>query len=391
MPSDMEHSSEKPAVDEIDDMGQDFFPGIANSLEINQPACTWTVRALTAVKERLGVNIKLHDPDNIVNDGEIFLFNHFARFETVIFHYLIHTETGAYCRSDASAEFFSEDNRFSRYIRGLGAVPNNHPKLLPFLASEILRGRKIVIFPEGSMVKDRLVVDKRGEYNVYSSVADERRKHHSGGAVLALTLDAFKAGMLQLHRTGDRDALQRWADEIGLESVEALLVGVRKPTLIIPSNITFYPIRVSQHLLHQAVNFFGGNLPKQLSEELLIEGNILFRDTDMDICLGEPMRPVPSWPFLYRRALGRFAREKRTMEDWFNRSSAHDTSVTKIGRRYVTKRLSRLVPNPLSLRAPVPDRSHRTIIRRPGHNFGLLTGPECRFACKFIGIFRAHT
>lgn len=325
-------------------MGQEFFPDIAKSLEINQSACTWTVRALTALKERLGVNIKLHDPDDIVHDGQIFLFNHFARFETVISHYLIHKETGAYCRSVASSEFFAEDNRFSRYIRGLGAVPNNHPKLLPFLAAEILRGRKIVIFPEGGMVKDRLVVDKRGEYNVYSRVAEERRKHHSGAAVLSLTLDAFKAGMLQLHRTGDRKSLQRWADEIGIESVELLLENARKPTLIIPSNITFYPIRVTKHLLHQAVSFFGGGLPKQFSEELLIEGNILFKDTDMDICLGKPMQPVESWPFLYRRALGRFAREKRTMEDWFNRSSAHDSSVTKLGRRYVTKRLAKLVP-----------------------------------------------
>lgn len=340
----MENFSEDTAIDGADEMGQEFFPDIAESLEINQSACSWTVRALTALKERLGVNIKLHDPDKIVHDGQIFLFNHFARFETVISHYLIHTETGAYCRSVASAEFFAEDNRFSRYIRGLGAVPNNHPKLLPFLAAEILRGRKVVIFPEGGMVKDRLVVDKRGEYNVYSRIADERRKHHSGAAVLALTLDAFKAGMLQLHRTGDRATLQRWADEIGLESVESLLEGARKPTLIIPSNITFYPIRVTKHLLHQAVNFFGGGLPKQFSEELLIEGNILFKDTDMDICLGESMLPVGSWPFLYRRALGRFAREKRTMEDWFNRSSAHDTSMTKLGRRYVTKRLSKLVP-----------------------------------------------
>lgn len=346
-------------------MGQEYFPDIAKSLEINESACTWTVRALTALKERLGVNIKLHDPDHIVQNGQVFLFNHFARFETVISHYLIHKETGAYCRSVASSEFFAEDNRFSRYIRGLGAVPNNHPKLLPFLAAEILRGRKIVIFPEGGMVKDRLVVDKRGDYNVYSRIAQERRKHHSGAAVLALTLDAFKAGMLQLHRMGDVTTLQRWTDEIGLESTDTFLEAVRKPTLIIPSNITFYPIRVSKHLLHQAVDFFGGGLPEQFSEELLIEGNILFRDTDMDICLGEPMRPVESWSFLYRRALGRFAREKSTLEDWFNRSDARDSSLTRFGRRYVTKRLGRLV-------SPLRDEYMRKMYERVTVNFGHL-------------------
>lgn len=346
-------------------MGQEMFPDIAKSLEINQSACSWTVRALTALKERLGVNIKLHDPDEILQEGQIFLFNHFARFETVISHYLIHKETGAYCRSVASSEFFEEDNRFSRYIRGLGAVPNNHPKLLPFLAAEILRGRKVVIFPEGGMVKDRLVIDKRGEYNVYSRVAQERRKHHSGAAVLALTLDAFKTGMLQLHRTGDRQTLQRWADEIGLDSVEILLENARKPTLLIPSNITFYPIRVNKHLLHHAVDFFSGDLPKQFEEEILIEGNILFRDTDMDICLGEPLRPVKKWSFLYRRALGRFAREKRSMDDWFNRSGARDTSITRIGRRYVTRRLAKLV-------SPLRDKYMHRMYERVTVNFGHL-------------------
>jgi hypothetical protein len=136
----------------------DYLPDIEKSLEINQSACSWTSRAISVLRERLRVNIKLHDPDRVIDSGEIFLFNHFARFETVIAHYLIHQETGAYCRSVASSEFFVEDNRFSRYIRGLGAVPNNHPKLLPFLAAEILRGRKVIIFPEGGMVKDRLVL-----------------------------------------------------------------------------------------------------------------------------------------------------------------------------------------------------------------------------------------
>ena len=246
-------------------MGKDYLPDIAKSLEINQSACSWTVRALSAIKQRLGVNIKLHDPNRDIEQGQIFLFNHFARSETVITHYLIHQETGAYCRSVASAEFFVEDNKFSRYIRGLGAVPNNHPKLLPFLGAEILRGRKIVFFPEGGMVKDRLVVDRRGEFNVYSRIADVRRKHHSGAAVLALTLDAFKTGILELYRSGEFDHVDRWAKELGLASSDELIKAARLPTKIIPSNITFFPIRISQHFMHRAVHFFNGDLSSQVS------------------------------------------------------------------------------------------------------------------------------
>ena len=84
-------------------MGKDFLPDIEKSLEINQSACAWTARALSILTERLGVNIKLHDPHGDIRTGQIFLFNHFARFETVVPQFLIHRETGAYCRSVASS------------------------------------------------------------------------------------------------------------------------------------------------------------------------------------------------------------------------------------------------------------------------------------------------
>jgi len=204
-------------------MGKFYLPDIANSLEINQSACAWTVKALDVITQRLGVNIKLHDPNGDIKQGQIFLFNHFARSETVIIHYLVHQESGSYCRSVASSEFFDEDRKFSRYIRGVGAVPNNHPKLLPFLGAEMLRKRKVVFFPEGGMVKDRLAVDKQGEFNVYSRIAEVRRKHHSDAAVLALTLDAFKTGILELYQSGEFDHIDRWADELELGSRQELI------------------------------------------------------------------------------------------------------------------------------------------------------------------------
>ena len=87
----------------------------------------------------------------------------------------------------------------------------------------MLRKRKVVFFPEGGMVKDRLAVDKQGEFNVYSRIAEVRRKHHSGAAVLALTLDAFKTGILELYQSGEFDHIDRWADELELGSRQELI------------------------------------------------------------------------------------------------------------------------------------------------------------------------
>ena len=54
----------------------------------------WCVRAFSVVQNRLGLNIKFHHDEGQIEKGQIFLFNHFARFETIIPQYLINQATG---------------------------------------------------------------------------------------------------------------------------------------------------------------------------------------------------------------------------------------------------------------------------------------------------------
>ena len=263
-------------------MGSDY------NLSINPSTYDWTVRAIRALRTKLGINIMLHGSKGVLNGGQIFLFNHFARFETFIPQFLLFEETGAWCRSVASPEFFTGGDSFGRYLLSVGAVPNDYSRILPFLAEEILRGRKIIVFPEGGMVKDRRVLDERGDYSVFSRSAGERRKHHSGAAVLSLTLDAFKSGLQAAVENGNLALAENWAKRLDIKSVEDLLDEVKKPTLIVPSNITFFPLRVGGNMLHRGVELFNKGLSARLSEELRIEGNLLLKKTDMDVRLGLP-------------------------------------------------------------------------------------------------------
>ena len=171
-----------------------------HDFRINRSTYEWSVRAFSILRKRLGVSITLRHGEGQLAAGQILLFNHFARFETFIPQYLIFEQTKALCRSIATPELFRGGDVFSNYLRDVGAVPNTHPRLLPFLAEEILRGRKVIVFPEGGIVKDRRVLDSEGRYSIYSRTARERRKHHTGAAVLALTLDAFKSGILSLRK-----------------------------------------------------------------------------------------------------------------------------------------------------------------------------------------------
>lgn len=280
------------------------------------------VRAFRTTRKLLKLNIKLHDDSEqpcqqILQQGDIFLFNHFARFETFIPQYLIHTETGAYCRSIAAPEIFN-DERFSHFLKSIGVVPNNKPDLFPFIAKEILHGRKLVIFPEGGMVKNKRVVDERGKFGIYSRTSMEIRKHHRGAAVIALAIDAFKTALLRDYSKGNYSQVERWTEQLEFEDSESLLIKALKPTIIVPSHITFYPIRVNDNMLLQAARLFNKGINKRFAEELLIEGNLLFRHTDMDIHLSKPLIVGKYWKWWEKMLLPNVVHRFQSMQELFN-------------------------------------------------------------------------
>ncbi len=285
--------------------------------EISSSAYEWTSRLFDLLRKILKVKVNFHHDEGQIEESEIFVFNHFARFETFIPQYLIYKKTGDYCRSIAAGELFVEGDPFSNYLRSVGAVPNEHPDLFAFLSREIFRGRKVIIFPEGGMVKDRRVMNEYGDYSVYSRTAQERRKHHTGAAVLALAVEAMKAAVRDAHKHGNMRRIEAWAEYAGLESPEDLIRVAKRPTRIVPANITFYPIRVSDNLLRKGAELLNRGLSRRLSEELLIEGNILLKDTDMDIRLGKSIRVDRTWSFIQRALVSRVVRTLGTFDEIF--------------------------------------------------------------------------
>ena len=275
-----------------------------------------SVKVFSSVKKMLSVKMKLH-ADTQIQQGDIFLFNHFSRFETFIPQFLIYEKSGAYSCAIASGEFFQEDTVLARYLKSVGVFPHDHKRLFPLLAGQILRGRKVIVFPEGGMVKDHRVMDHHGQYNIYSRMTGERRKHHTGPAVLAQGLEAFKTTVRNAYNAKNHDQLLRWKEQLHLDSLDQLLTSALKPTLIVPANITFYPIRSDDNLLLNAVDLFSNGLSRRQTEELLIEGNILLKNTDMDIRMGTPVDPYKVWHWWNRYLLDLVASEFTTLDDVF--------------------------------------------------------------------------
>lgn len=281
------------------------MPVMNDAPDLDQQTYDRCARLFEQLRKLLGLTIRMHHERRQIEHGEIFLFNHFARMETFIPQYLIYQDGGHFCRSIAAAEFFARDDRFARLLRELGVVPNNHPQLMPLLARDILRGRKVVVFPEGGMVKDRQVLDADGQYRVYSRSAQVRRKHHSGAARLAIGLQIFREAVRYRASRNQHSLLREWAASLGMGSVDQLLTAASRPGTLVPANITFYPLRVSDNLLRRGAELVSGGLSPRAVDEWVVEGNLLLKATDMDINLGD-CQPVAALSHWYERPLLRY-------------------------------------------------------------------------------------
>jgi len=285
--------------------------------DIDVTTYDWSIRVIRSLTKMLKVNLKLH-ADKQGLEGDIFLCNHFSRFETFIPQFLIYEETGDYCCAIASSEFFINDTVFATYMNNIGVIPHDHQNLFANLARQVFLGRKIIIFPEGGMVKDRRVLDNQGNYSIYSGITGERRKQHTGAAVLAQGIEAFKATVRNAYCNKNYAQLQLWKEELKLDSLDQLLSTSLKPTLIVPSNITFYPIRSSENILLKGVDFFADGLTTRQTEELLVEGNLIFKDTDMDLRMGTPVDPHDVWHWWNRHLLSTVSTEFNSLEEIFS-------------------------------------------------------------------------
>lgn len=296
----------------------------------------WSINVLRSVKKMLKVKIKLHaDPQTL--NGDIILCNHFSRFETFIPQFLLYEATGAYSCSIASSEFFKKDSLLTKYLNNVGVIPHDHPNLFSSLARQIFLGRKVIIFPEGGMVKDHSYIDNLGNYSIYSGISKTRRKQHTGAAVLAHGIEIFKAAIRNAYGNKNYAQLMQWKQDLRFNSLDQLLTAALKPTLIVPTNITFYPIRSSDNLLLKAVELFADGLSKKQTEELLVEGNILLKNTDMDLRMGAPIDPYEVWHWWDKYLLNLVSSTFKSLDEIFALYSNPKDHKQKLLNYYLKK------------------------------------------------------
>lgn len=261
-----------------------------NKYEINAQNYRFTYTALKMLINLSPLNLNIHNLTDQSSSGSIFLFNHFTRFETFIPQYVLYDREKVFCRSVADASLF-DDSMLGDYLRGVGAVPDNLPNMMDYMVEELNHGHKLVIFPEGAMIKDRKVRDRQGRLNIYKREGGYRRKPHTGAAVIALKSRMLRDLYLMARDRNDDLMIKFYGDKFtAFKTREEADAFARKPVEIIPANITFYPMRRDENILQKYVERYSGVTSKRILEELKIEGNILLKQTDMDVRFGEPVK-----------------------------------------------------------------------------------------------------
>jgi len=279
-----------------------------------------TLFMLRRLESNLDVHIRLHGlTDQLDMGGGIIIANHFTRLETFMVPFVVHRATNMILRILASQTLFG-NKAFGDYLMSIGALPTNHPNKYELIARDILHGGWWLIFPEGGLIKDRRVIEK-GRLNVTTDAGQVRRRPRSGSAILAMTVQRYKAALRQaLQNHGETQTI---CESLGLgdrrpSELESLAF---RPTPIVPLNITYYPLNPQENAIKSMAARLLPNLPhtsfgQELLEELTVEGSMLLQGVEIDMRFGSPLwvgdddvqlvddgRIVPWSPSPWRRCL----------------------------------------------------------------------------------------
>jgi esterase/lipase/1-acyl-sn-glycerol-3-phosphate acyltransferase len=250
------------------------------------PIRRFTGISLSLIERMLASRITVTGVQKVPTTGPVlFLANHFTRFETFILPWLLDRHTKRYVHNLAHHSLFV--GRFGDFLNAIGARSTKEEGIKDGIVTDLITGHHDwVIYPEGSMIKDKRVYE-HGTWHLHAP--DRDGPPHTGAALLAL-----QAGLTR------RRYLRAWSaqDHPTLDALEARwgFTGANLPEVepvIVPITITYYPIRPGANLATRLARKFLKRVPGQLEEELEVEGMLLLGQTDISVAFGEPLSLSP--------------------------------------------------------------------------------------------------
>lgn len=249
---------------------------------MNRSAFLTTGLAIKALSHLTKADIVVHGKENIPPGPTIFVMNHFTRLETIILPNYIYELTGKIAYSLAASILFK--GGIEKIFDLVGVVSTADPQRDELILQSLLAGNaNWIIFPEGSMVKTKKIVDG-GKY----MIADPEGMHepHTGAASLALRAELFRS---QLEQKEARNPGQsnRMLDLLGVKSFAEV---AQDKVSIVPVNLTYYPIRAAENIALDIASKLVKDMSERMIEEIMTEGTMLLSGVDIDIRFGKPVQ-----------------------------------------------------------------------------------------------------
>jgi len=237
---------------------------------------------LRALERILKLNLRVTGGQTLAPGPTLFIVNHFTRFETLIVPYVIYGQVNRQVRSLADHALFK--GVLGRYLLACGNISTHEPLRNRTIIGDLITNRFAwVIYPEGTMVKNKKIVENG---RLMLNNPKHQGPPHTGAAVLALKAEMFKRRYCQALAMGDTQQEKYYQDRYHIDDSESVC---STGTVIVPVNITYYPLRPDKNLLHRLARLLRADLHAKLDEELQVEGSILLGDTDMSVHFGSPI------------------------------------------------------------------------------------------------------
>ncbi len=247
--------------------------------------------AVGALSGLFRARFRIHGEEKIPQGPKIYVINHFTRIETVYIPYYIHKITGRTVWSLADAELF--EGGLGIWLERLGAVSTKDPHRDRLMVKTLLTGEADwIIFPEGRMVKNKQVIakGKKGESFLVAG-PDGLHPPHTGAATLGLRSEFYRERIHYMADKKNMEEVQRLREMFGITGDEPV---TERKTMIVPVNLTYYPIRSHENMISRMAEKLVGDLSPRMAEELMTEGTMLLSGIDVDMRFGDPI-PVANY------------------------------------------------------------------------------------------------
>ena len=240
--------------------------------------------AMDVVFKASGTDVRLHGMENVPDQPVLYVVNHFTRMETVIMPYVIKKYIKKYPVSLADSSFFT--GKLGEIMNRGGGISTTDPNRDKILIRALLTdSHPVIIFPEGQMIKDKKIIE-RGKYLI--NTATGRRPPHTGAGRIALRSQFIREKLRILRERNDQESIAGIAAHFGFDPEDANKI-LEKETVIVPVNITYYPVRARDNAISRLINRFVHDVSLRMKEEMQVEGSMVMDGVDIDINLGKPI------------------------------------------------------------------------------------------------------